>query len=130
MYKFEQNSIPLYIQLYEQIKDKIKTKLKAGTKLTSIRKLSNEYNLSKTTVQTAYNQLYAEGYIESRKNSGYFVCEDIFQNFQINKDEKTIRGWKQKAPALLELVKNGALLKKYTADNHEDLKRAESIFND
>lgn len=88
MYKFEQNSIPLYIQLYEQIKDEIKTTLKAGTKLTSIRKLSNEYNLSKTTVQTAYNQLYAEGYIESRKNSGYFVCEDIFQNFQTNLDEK------------------------------------------
>lgn len=91
MYKFEQNSIPLYIQLYEQIKDEIKTKLKAGTKLTSIRKLSNEYNLSKTTVQTAYNQLYAEGYIESKKNSGYFVCEDIFQNFQTNKDEKKIQ---------------------------------------
>ena len=88
MYKFEQNSTPLYIQLYEQIKDEIKTKLKAGTKLTSIRKLSNEYNLSKTTIQTAYNQLYAEGYIESKKNSGYFVCEDIFQNFQTNKDEK------------------------------------------
>ena len=67
MYKFEQNSTPLYIHLYEQIKDEIKTKLKAGTKLTSIRKLSNEYNLSKTTVQTAYNQLYAEGYIESKK---------------------------------------------------------------
>ena len=88
MYKFEQNSIPLYIQLYEQIKDEIKTNLKAGTKLASIRKLSNEYNLSKTTVQTAYNQLYAEGYIESKKNSGYFVCEDIFQNFQTNLDEK------------------------------------------
>lgn len=88
MYKFEQNSIPLYIQLYEQIKDEIKTTLKAGTKLASIRKLSNDYNLSKTTVQTAYNQLYAEGYIESRKNSGYFVCEDIFQNFQTNLDEK------------------------------------------
>ena len=86
MYKFEQNSTPLYIQLYEQIKDEIKTKLKAGTKLSSIRKLSNEYNLSKTTVQTAYNQLYTEGYIQSKKNSGYFVCEDIFQNFQTNLD--------------------------------------------
>ena len=88
MYKFDQNSTPLYLQLYEQIKDEIKTTLKAGTKLPSIRKLSTEYNLSKTTVQTAYNQLYAEGYIESKKNSGYFVCEDIFQNFQINLDGK------------------------------------------
>ncbi|MDD2888869.1 MAG: PLP-dependent aminotransferase family protein [Aliarcobacter sp.] len=95
MYKFEQNSTPLYIQLYEQIKDEIKTKLKDGTKLPSIRKLSTEYNLSKTTVQTAYNQLYAEGYIESKKNSGYFVCKDIIQDFQINlnnqKDEKILK---------------------------------------
>ena len=30
MYKFEQNSIPLYIQLYEQMKDDIKTNLTAG----------------------------------------------------------------------------------------------------
>ena len=47
----------------------------------------------------------------------------------LNKDEKTIRGWKQKAPALLELVKNGALLKKYNADNHEDLKKLIEINN-
>lgn len=95
MYKFEQNSTPLYIQLYEQIKDEIKTKLKAGTKLPSIRKLSTQYNLSKTTVQTAYNQLYAEGYIESKRNSGYFVCDDIIQDFQVNlnnqKDEKKLK---------------------------------------
>jgi GntR family transcriptional regulator / MocR family aminotransferase len=88
LYKFEQNSTPLYIQLYEQIKDEIKTKLKAGTKLSSIRKLSTEYNLSKTTIQTAYNQLYVEGYIESKKNSGYFVCEDIIQDFQTNFDKE------------------------------------------
>ena len=75
MYKFEQNSIPLYIQLYEQMKDDIKTNLTAGMKLPSIRKMVEDYNLSKNTIQTAYNQLYAEGYIESRPKSGYFVCE-------------------------------------------------------
>ncbi|MCG3700952.1 PLP-dependent aminotransferase family protein [Aliarcobacter butzleri] len=87
MYKFD-NSSPLYIQLYKQLKNDIETKLKAGTKLPSIRKLSNDYNLSKTTVQNSYNQLYAEGYIESKKNSGYFICEDIIQNFQINLNKK------------------------------------------
>lgn len=81
MYKFEQNSIPLYIQLYEQMKDDIKTNLTAGMKLPSIRKMVEDYNLSKNTIQTAYNQLYAEGYIESKPKSGYFVCEDIYQEF-------------------------------------------------
>ncbi|MGE3593508.1 MAG: GntR family transcriptional regulator, partial [Arcobacter sp.] len=80
MYKFN-NYSPLYIQLYEQLKDEIKTKLKAGEKLPSIRKISSDYKLSKTTVQTAYNQLYAEGYIQSREKSGYFVCVEIFEKF-------------------------------------------------
>ena len=41
----------------------------------------------------------------------------------INKAEQTVRGWKVKHPEMLELIKNGALLKKYNADNHEDLKK-------
>ncbi|MFW2380080.1 GntR family transcriptional regulator, partial [Aliarcobacter butzleri] len=75
LYKFDNNS-PLYMLLYKQLKNDIETKLKAGSKLPSIRKLSNDYNLSITTVQNSYNQLYAEGYIESKKNSDYFICED------------------------------------------------------
>ena len=82
MYKFDQNSTPLYLQLYEQIKDEIKTTLKAGTKLPSIRKLSTEYNLSKTTVQTAYNQLYAEGYIESKKIVAILYVKILFKIFK------------------------------------------------
>ncbi|MGD9624697.1 MAG: PLP-dependent aminotransferase family protein [Arcobacter sp.] len=87
MYKFN-NYSPLYIQLYEQLKDEIKTKLKAGEKLPSIRKISSDYKLSKTTVQTAYNQLYAEGYIQSREKSGYFVCEEIFEKFDTEIENK------------------------------------------
>lgn len=80
MYKFDINS-PLYIQLYEQMKNEIKNELKAGVKLPSIRKVANDYKLSKTTVQTAYNQLCCEGYIQSFEKSGYYVCEEIYQKF-------------------------------------------------
>lgn len=41
----------------------------------------------------------------------------------LEKAEQTVRGWKVKHPELLVLIKNGALLKKYNADNHEDLKK-------
>jgi GntR family transcriptional regulator / MocR family aminotransferase len=88
MYKFEKNTIPLYIQLYEQMKEDIKINLLAGSKLPSIRKMVDEYNLSKNTIQSAYNQLYAEGYIESKAKSGYFVCEDIYQKFEKDADEE------------------------------------------
>lgn len=87
MYKFDNNS-PLYIQLYEQMKNEIKNELKAGVKLPSIRKIANDYKLSKTTVQTAYNQLCCEGYIQSIEKSGYFVCEEIYQKFNTQIENK------------------------------------------
>lgn len=87
MYKFDNNS-PLYIQLYEQMKNEIKNVLKAGVKLPSIRKIANDYKLSKTTIQTAYNQLCCEGYIQSIEKSGYYVCEEIYQKFNSKIENK------------------------------------------
>lgn len=47
--------------------------LKKGTKLPSIRRLSTDLDVSKTTVNGAYEQLCAEGYISNRPRSGYYV---------------------------------------------------------
>jgi len=86
---------PIYLQLYEEIKKDIQTNLKAGEKLSSIRKMTIEYKISKNTVQTAYNQLYAEGYIESIPQSGYFVSENLYENLkkedEINLGNKTTK---------------------------------------
>ncbi|RUM69832.1 MAG: PLP-dependent aminotransferase family protein, partial [Sulfurovum sp.] len=54
-------------------------------KLPSIRKIATLYNLSKTTVESAYSQLYAEGYVESRAKSGYYVSELFFDNYKKTK---------------------------------------------
>lgn len=66
--------VPLYEALYRSIRSDILTgKLKAGEKLPSKRALSQHLEVSKITVETAYNQLLAEGYISSREKVGYFV---------------------------------------------------------
>ena len=63
-------------QLYEGIKKDILTgKLKAGEKLPSKRILSQHLKISIITVENAYEQLLAEGYIMSRERSGYYVCK-------------------------------------------------------
>ncbi|MDD2838925.1 MAG: PLP-dependent aminotransferase family protein [Sulfuricurvum sp.] len=72
---------PLHIQLYEALKHDIMTTLAVGSKLPSIRKIAQEYRISKNTVESAYNQLYAEGYIESRPKSGYYITEANYQPF-------------------------------------------------
>lgn len=66
--------VPLYEALYRCIRGDILTgKLKTGEKLPSKRALSAHLEVSKITVEAAYNQLAAEGYITAREKVGYFV---------------------------------------------------------
>ena len=66
--------VPLYEALYRCIRDDILSgKLPAGEKLPSKRAFAQHLEVSKITVETAYSQLLAEGYICSREKIGYFV---------------------------------------------------------
>lgn len=72
------SEIPLYTQLYEYIKESIiNNDLKANEKLPSKRKLSNHLKISVITIENAYSQLMAEGYIESKPKSGFYVLPYI-----------------------------------------------------
>ncbi|MBQ1546074.1 MAG: PLP-dependent aminotransferase family protein [Clostridia bacterium] len=67
----------LYEQVYENIRTAISSgALKKGDKLPSVRGLAQDISVSRTTVETAYEQLCAEGYIESRAKSGFFVVAE------------------------------------------------------
>jgi len=66
--------VPLYEALYRSIRrDILEGTLVPGEKLPSKRALAENLEVSKITVETAYNQLLAEGYISSREKVGYFV---------------------------------------------------------
>ena len=66
--------VPLYEALYRCIREDILSgRLAAGEKLPSKRALAENLEVSKITVETAYNQLLAEGFIQSREKVGYFV---------------------------------------------------------
>ena len=68
--------MPLYQQLFLQIREQILSgKLPAHLKLPSVRDLSLELETSRNTVDGAYQELYAEGYIYSKPRSGYFVSD-------------------------------------------------------
>ncbi|MCU7713131.1 PLP-dependent aminotransferase family protein (plasmid) [Priestia megaterium] len=76
---------PLYVQLYSFIKQEIETgKLPPYSKLPSKRKLSRHLQVSQNTIEAAYEQLVAEGYIEGISRKGYFVCkiEQSFRNLK------------------------------------------------
>ena len=66
--------VPLYEALYRCIRDDILSgRLAAGQKLPSKRTLCANLKVSKITVEGAYNQLLAEGFIRSAEKVGYFV---------------------------------------------------------
>lgn len=67
---------PLYEKIYEYIKQEIVNgKIAKGEKLPSTRLLAKHLTVSRSTVEMAYDQLLAEGYIESEPCRGFFVCD-------------------------------------------------------
>lgn len=68
--------IPLYEQIYDFIKEEIRTDvLQSGERLPSTRALSRHLEVSRSTVELAYEQLLSEGYVEAKPYKGYFVAE-------------------------------------------------------
>ena len=66
--------VPLYEALYRCIRgDILSGALVPGEKLPSKRALAQNLEVSCITVEAAYSQLLAEGYIRSREKVGYFV---------------------------------------------------------
>lgn len=84
---------PMYLQIYEYIKKEILAgNLAYPEKLPSTRSLASYLQVSRSTVDTAYEQLVAEGYADAREKRGYFVNSVRYtQNFTIpNKGEPAL----------------------------------------
>lgn len=69
---------PIYRQLYEGLRRVILNgSLPQGTKLPSTRALALELDIGRNTVINAYEQLLAEGYLESKIGSGTYVAAEL-----------------------------------------------------
>ena len=76
IYVDRSSRIPIYRQIYEQVKNDIMLgNMRAGSKLVSTRVLANNLSVARNTVEYAYEQLYLEGYVQSKPSSGYIVQE-------------------------------------------------------
>lgn len=70
------SKVPLYQQLYEALAKAIQEgTLQAGEKLPGKRSMGGQLGVSVNTVDTAYQLLTAEGYLESRPRSGFYVAQ-------------------------------------------------------
>lgn len=75
-YALKENDRPFYQQVYSAIKkDILAGRLTAHTKLPSKRAFAKHLGLSTITIENAYDQLIAEGYLYTQARKGYFVAK-------------------------------------------------------
>lgn len=107
---------PLYEQIYAYIRREIRSgSMQAGQRLPSTRTLAEHLKVSRSTTQLAYDQLLAEGYIESVPYKGYFVAqmEELvemepqaageMQLLETGEDKKRAAGWIDFSPTGIDL---------------------------
>lgn len=81
-----------YLDLYHEIKqDILNHKYQYKQKLPSIREMTVIKNVSRTTVERAYQQLLLEGFIESRDKVGYFLDVKEFKEYKALKQDYRIK---------------------------------------
>lgn len=88
--------VPLYEQIYDYIKADIQDgRIPYGEKLPSTRALSRHLEVSRSTVELAYEQLLSEGYVEVEPCRGYFVAQ-IDELYRLKRSKSEIH--KPEAP--------------------------------
>ena len=114
----ERGTSPLYRQIYRAISRAIVDgSLQAGDNLPSSRQLADELGVSRPTVDKAYLQLAAEGYVKSRERSGH-VVQRLDIDFLAHKGRKT------------EGAANRIRLPRFRFDYMEEFGRQEGIAYD
>lgn len=69
---------PVYRQIYQRIKDAIvQGALLPDTRVPSVRALASEVGVARGTVENAYAQLIAEGFLQSRGQGGTYVSAQL-----------------------------------------------------
>lgn len=69
------STLPIYEQIVSQMKDLILTgELEQGSQLPSIRNLASDLRISVITTKRAYQELEAQGFIETVQGKGSFVA--------------------------------------------------------
>lgn len=94
----ENNQDPLYVRVGEKLKSWIQTgQYLPGAKVPSVREMSTKLRVSVSTVLQSYSMLEAQGYIEARPQSGYYV-----KLRPVSPDAEIIRSNPRTAPRFIE----------------------------
>jgi GntR family transcriptional regulator/MocR family aminotransferase len=93
---------PLYRQIYEAIRMAILSgEFGPGKRLAATRALARELGVSRITVLNAYEQLFAEGYLDGKGGAGTFVAAELPDNLLKTETIKRLKQERTDAPLRL-----------------------------
>jgi GntR family transcriptional regulator/MocR family aminotransferase len=76
------SEVPLYRQIYDSIRHSILNgEFASQMRLPATRRLAEQLGVSRMTVVNAYDQLFAEGYLEGKAGSGTFVASKLPEEY-------------------------------------------------
>lgn len=119
-YSFENTgSDSLYEYLYKCIKnDILKGNLIPGYKLPSKRSFAKNLGISTITIENAYEQLIAEGYIYSVPKKGYYVCDISNVQHELSKSDDDNFSITYKVPESMNEYNSKKIYPYNLASNH------------
>jgi DNA-binding GntR family transcriptional regulator len=83
--------MPLSRQLASELRQALAGgRIGAGARLPSTRSLAAELSIARSTVLAVFEQLAAEGYIEPRQGSGYFVATPLTPHAGLASDNEGV----------------------------------------
>lgn len=100
---------PIHRQIYEAWRtDILAGRFGGGSRVPSTRELAATLAVSRSTVTQAYEQLIAEGYLQSTRGAGTFVCRELPDRSQ---RARTVAPARAGAPVNIRLSRFGAGLR-------------------
>lgn len=99
----------LHAYIKDELLDRIKSeKYKKGEQIPTELELCEEFNVSRTTVRTALNQLTLEGYLERHQGKGTYVADQkvsqtLSHTFKNTKIKSLYKERKLKSHSLLSM---------------------------
>jgi GntR family transcriptional regulator / MocR family aminotransferase len=77
-FSFSSSKEPLHHQLYQALKDRILDgRITPGGRIPSSRSLSHQLGASRNTINSALEQLKAEGYVKTKPGAGHFISDEL-----------------------------------------------------
>lgn len=103
------NKEPLYVRVSEKLKSWIaEGQFLPGDKVPSVREMSAKLRVSVSTILQSYSTLEAQGFIEARPQSGYYVKlrQDLQNKFDIKSNPKSAPRFIESDNALLDVIRS------------------------